>query len=304
MRFCAKATAAYSIIQLSPNTPSMPYQTIISSATLADNLENPSWVVIDCRFRLNDKEFGRQAYANGHIPGAFYAHLDENLSGKVIPGHTGRHPLPEPEVLAALFSSWGIAPDVQVVGYDDMGGAMAARLWWLLRWLGHPAVAILDGGIPQWEREGRPLSKVVPAGRNATFVPRPQNTLIADAAAVAQMCVDPHYVVVDSRAPERYRGEVEPIDPIAGHIPGAVNLPHTSNIGTDGRFLPPDTIRENFIRVMEGRDAPHCTFYCGSGVTAAHNLLAMEYAGLHGGKLYPGSWSEWITDPDRPIARS
>lgn len=282
----------------------MLYQTILSTATLAENLENPSWVTIDCRFRLNDTAFGRNAYLSGHIPGAFYAHLDEDLSGKIIPGHTGRHPLPDAGVLAALFSSWGIGPGVQVVGYDDMGGAMAARLWWLLKWLGHNAVAVLDGGIPHWEAEGRPLSQAIPPRRNAQFVPHPQNNLIADAEAVGRMCLDPDYAVVDSRAPERYRGEVEPIDPVAGHIPGAVNLPHTTNIGSDGRFLPQEVIRENFIRVMEGRDAQHCTFYCGSGVTAAHNLLAMEYAGLNGGKLYPGSWSEWITDPERPVWRS
>jgi thiosulfate/3-mercaptopyruvate sulfurtransferase len=282
----------------------MLYQTIVSAATLAENLENPAWVTIDCRFRLNDPAFGRNAYANGHIPGAFYAHLDEDLSGKIISGHTGRHPLPEPDALAALFSSWGISSGVQVVGYDDMGGAMAARLWWLLRWLGHPEVAILDGGITHWEAEGRPLSQETPSFRNARFIPHLQNNLVADAETVSQMRLDPDYVVVDSRAPERYRGEFEPIDPVAGHIPGAVNLPHTSNIGPDGRFLPQETIRENFIRVMEGRDGRHCTFYCGSGVTAAHNLLAMAYAGLPGGRLYPGSWSEWITDPERPVSRS
>jgi len=282
----------------------MLYQTILSAATLAENLENPSWVTIDCRFRLNDPAFGRNAYANGHIPGAFYAHLDEELSGKIIPGHTGRHPLPEPDALATLFSSWGISPGVQVVGYDDMGGAMAARLWWLLRWLGHPEVAILDGGITHWEAEGRPLSQETPSFRNTRFIPHLQNNLVADAETVGQMRLDPDYVVVDSRAPERYRGEFEPIDPVAGHIPGAVNLPHISNIGPDGRFLSKETIRENFIRVMEGRDGQHCTFYCGSGVTAAHNLLAMEYAGLHGGILYPGSWSEWITDPKRPVSRT
>lgn len=282
----------------------MPYHTIIPSADLAKNLENPSWVTIDCRFRLNDTAFGRNAYAKGHIPGAFYAHLDEDLSGKIVPGHTGRHPLPEPEALAILFSSWGIAPGIQVVAYDDMAGAMAARLWWLLRWMGHAEVAVLDGGLPRWEAEGRLLDTGIPPARHAKFVPRPQNLLIADAGEVDQMCHNSEYVVVDSRAPERYRGEVEPIDPVAGHIPGAVNLPHLSNIGADGKFLPPDEIRENFIRILGGRGADHSSFYCGSGITAAHNLLAMEIAGLHGAKLYPGSWSEWITDPSRPVERS
>jgi thiosulfate/3-mercaptopyruvate sulfurtransferase len=280
------------------------YTTIVSTTVLAENLDNPQWVIIDCRFRLNDTEFGRRAYEAQHIPGAFYAHLDHDLSGRVVKGQTGRHPLPDPEVIAHTFSSWGIGPGVQVAGYDDMGGAMAARLWWLLRWLGHSSVAILDGGIAQWEAEGRPLVKEIPQARPGEFVPRVNGALAVNASTVEHLSSDPATVIIDSRAAERYSGEFEPIDPVAGHIPGAVNLPHFFNVGPDGRFLPPEVIRENFLQVLEGREAAQSILYCGSGVTAAHNLVAMEYAGLHGAKLYPGSWSEWITDPARPVAHS
>lgn len=280
------------------------YTTLISTNDLAENLDNPEWVVIDCRFRLNDPESGRLAYIAQHIPGACYAHLEEDLSGPVIKGQTGRHPLPDPAALADVFSSWGIGAGVQVVGYDDMGGAMAARLWWLLRWLGHPAVAVLDGGIAQWEAEGRPLATVIPAARAGKFVPQEDATLAVNASVVEDLSSDPAIVLIDSRAAERYNGEFEPIDPVAGHIPGAVNLPHFLNVGPDGKFLPRAVVRENFLRMLAGREAAQSIFYCGSGVTAAHNLLAMEYCGLHGARLYPGSWSEWITDPARPVARS
>lgn len=280
------------------------YTTIVSTTVLAENLDNSRWVVIDCRFRLNDPEFGRRAYAAQHIPGAFYAHLDQDLSGQVIKGKTGRHPLPDPNAFARTCASWGIGPGVQVVGYDDMGGAMAARVWWLLRWLGHPSVAVLDGGIVQWEAEGRPLVKALPEARAGEFVPRENDTLAVNTSEVERLSSDPATVIVDSRAAERYSGEFEPIDPVAGHIPGAVNLPHFLHVGADGRFLPREVIRENLLQVLEGRDAEQSIFYCGSGVTAAHNLLAMEYAGLHGAKLYPGSWSEWITNPERPVAHS
>ena len=278
------------------------YSILLSPAILKAHLDDPDWVVVDCRFSLSDTDAGRRAYAAGHIPGAWYAHLDEDLSGEVVKGQTGRHPLPEIDQIAATFSRWGIGPGVQVVAYDDMGGAMAARLWWLLHWLGHDAVAVLDGGWPGWIQSEYPVSLDLPQRAPREFRPDPRPEAWADAGLVDLVRQDPEYVVVDSRAPERYRGEVEPIDPVAGHIPGAVNLPHFSNVGPDGRFLPREVLFERFVDMLKGRDPSHVIFYCGSGVTAAHNLLAMEHAGLAGGKIYPGSWSEWITDPDHQVA--
>lgn len=282
----------------------MKYTTVLSTETLAAHLGQPDWVIVDCRFRLNDPEEGLRAYREAHLPGALYAHLGEHLSGPVIPGQTGRHPLPRVEDLVRLFSEWGIGPGIQVVAYDDMGGGMAAaRLWWLLRWLGHEAVAVLDGGIGQWQSEGRPLTAEISTPKPAVFTPQLREDLAVDASAVDRLRLMPDHLIVDSRAPERYRGEVEPIDPVAGHIPGAVNLPHMEQVGPDGKFLPPAQLQEKFNRLLKGKKPEHTVFYCGSGVTGAHNVLAMEYAGLEGGKLYPGSWSEWITDPSRPVEK-
>ncbi len=278
----------------------MTYTTLIQPSDLAAHLGDPGWAVVDVRFSLDDPARGRRAYAEAHIPGATYAHLDEDLSGPVRPGVTGRHPLPTPEAFAATLGRLGIGNTTQVVAYDDAGGAIAARLWWMLRWLGHDAVAVLDGGFPAWQAGGYAVrgGEEVPAP--ARFVPHPRPALLADVEDIVRRA--PGVRLLDARAAERYRGEVEPIDPVAGHIPGALSAPFRENLDDRGRFLPPDVLRRRFERLLGGAPQADVICYCGSGVTAAHNLLALAHAGFAGARLYPGSWSHWITDPERPVA--
>ncbi|HQU15204.1 MAG: sulfurtransferase [Chromatiales bacterium 21-64-14] len=280
----------------------MPYPTLLPPAILAAHLTDPAWVVFDCRFNLADPGSGVRAYRAGHVPGAHYADLDQHLSGPKAPG-SGRHPLPDPAALAARLGAWGVGATTQVVAYDDQGGVFAARLWWLLRWLGHDAVAVLDGGWARWRREGGPEATVVPVASRADFPTRPRPDRIVDAAAVHASLSSGRYRVVDARSPERFRGEVEPLDPVAGHIPGARNHPYQANLDADGNFLSADRLREGFAHCLEGCTAAQVVQMCGSGVSACHNLLAMERAGLSGARLYPGSWSEWVADPGRPIDR-
>lgn len=279
------------------------HDTLISTEDLARNLGNPDWVVVDCRFNLGDTEAGRRVYRNGHIPGARYMHLDEGLSGPIVPGRTGRHPLPNPDVAALRFERLGIGNEVQVIAYDDAGGMIAARLWWMLRWLGHDAVAVLDGGWPRWIAEGRPAGTAIPEPQPRAFIPHPRPGFLVDAETVDQIRRQPEFKLVDSRAAERYRGEVEPIDPVAGHIPGALNLPNDENVGADGLFLSDEALQRRFRQALASADAEHTVFYCGSGVSACRNILAYKHAGLGDAKLYPGSWSEWVTDPDREVER-
>lgn len=280
----------------------MTYTTLIDAATLCAHLDDPDWVVIDCRFSLADTEAGRRAYGESHLPGARYAHLDEDLSGPITPT-TGRHPLPDPALLAPKLSAWGLGDGTQVVAYDDMGGMLAAaRLWWLLRWLGHAACAVLDGGFSAWRRAGLPLTARLPAARPGMFEARPDDRLWLTTERVQALPSED--LVVDARAAARYRGEMEPIDPVAGHIPGSVNLPTEGHLVADGRFRPTDELRSRFAAVLGERSPTAVVHSCGSGVTACHNLLAMEAAGLSGSRLYAGSWSEWIRDPNRPIATS
>lgn len=280
----------------------MAYQSLISSEALIEHLDEPNWAIVDCRFSLADTSQGRREYLQGHIPGAVYAHLDEDLSGKIVPGQTGRHPLPTPSKLAETLARWGIGNSTQVVAYDSSNSAFASRLWWMLRWLGHNDAAILDGGWPLWQREGWPTSTTVPEPHPASFLPRPRPELIVDTNRVNQIRTDPAYCLVDSRAPERYRGEIEPIDPIAGHIPGASSYFYGTNVNQDGTFLPPDELKIRFQEKFGDTPAERIVFYCGSGVTAAHNTFALTLAGLGEALLYPGSWSEWITDPSRPVS--
>jgi thiosulfate/3-mercaptopyruvate sulfurtransferase len=280
----------------------MPYTTIISTEELAEQLGDPKWVVIDCRFNLMETEQGRQAYRESHIPGAIYAHLDEDLSGPIEPGRTSRHPLPEVEALIGTFSRWGIGDETQVVVYDDWGGSIAARLWWMLRWLGHEAVAVLDGGWPTWITEERPTQSGIEENEPAQFVARPRPELVADAEEVARNLESGEFVLVDARAPDRYYGINETIDPVGGHIPGALNHFFGQNLH-EGRFLPPNELQRIYSPLIGSRPSQQVVFYCGSGVTAAHNALAMLYAGIGEPRLYPGSWSEWITDETRPIER-
>lgn len=278
------------------------YKTLVDCHTLALHLHDPEWVVVDCRFVLSKPEAGRELYVAGHIPGARYAHLDNDLSGPKT-AESGRHPLPDPAMLAVTFSAWGIGPGKQVLCYDDSFGAMASRLWWLLRWLGHDAVALLDGGLPRWQREGHPMTRDLPVVQPATFVPRLRRDMLVDAAVVAQVVQDRNWLVMDARAEERFNGEVEPLDPVAGHIPGAINFPYEDNLHVSGRFESPDQLREVYAGQLQQVRPEHVVQMCGSGVTACHNILAMEHAGLAGAKLYAGSWSEWIRDPRRPVTR-
>ena len=269
------------------------YKTLISAEELRSCYTRPDYVVIDCRFDLFNTTAGRLAYEQRHIPGAIYAHLDDDLSGPVRPGISGRHPLPEVGVLAQKLGSWGIDEGKQVVVYDAQAGAIAARLWWMLRWLGHEAVAVLDGGWPAWLAAGGPTAVEVPAPVPAFFTPHPRPDSLIDAAGVDQLRHDSRFLLLDARSPERFRGEEEPIDPVAGHIEGAQNAPLTRNL-IDGHFRPANELRELYLPMLGARRGSEIVCYCGSGVSACHNILAMVQAGLGEPRLYPGSWSEWI----------
>jgi len=279
----------------------MTYKTLISCRDLAPHIRDPNWAVVDCRFSLDDTQRGRREYRHAHIPGAVYAHLDEDLSGPVVAGQTGRHPLPDIPRFAARLSQWGIADGVQVVAYDDSAGSMAARLWWMLRWLGHDAVAVLDGGWQRWIAEKHPTHGGEEPRQARAFAARPRPELVVDADAVLRRPHDADWRIVDSRAAVRYRGEQEPIDALAGHIPGAVNAPHAENLGPDGLFQSKERLKERFRELLGDAPPARTVFYCGSGVSAAQNVLAYLHAGLGEACLYPGSWSEWIVDPSRPI---
>jgi len=276
------------------------HTTLISVADLRVTLE--SVVIIDCRFDLAQPDAGYNAYAKGHIPGALYAHLNADLSSPVAPA-TGRHPLPDPHALATTFGRWGISAGTQVIAYDADAGMFASRLWWLLRWLGHSAVAVLDGGLKAWEAASLPLSTAIPTPQPANFVGSAHDNMVVSTLEVASLMSNTTWCLHDARAPERFRGEIEPIDPVAGHVPGARNHPFAWNMGSNGRLLPPDELRAKYLATLAGAKPEHTVAMCGSGVTACHNLLAMETAGMSGAKLYAGSWSEWIRDPSRPIAR-
>ncbi|MCH2083690.1 MAG: sulfurtransferase [Saprospiraceae bacterium] len=270
------------------------HKTIISTQQLSTMLGQPTLCIVDGRFALADTNAGRMAYEAAHIPGAVYAHLDDDLSGTITAGVTGRHPLPSVEKLQQLFSAWGIDEKVQVVVYDDKGGGIAARLWWMLRWVGHQNVAVLDGGWPKWKADQLPITDEVEQRIAKTFVVNVRSASHVDRNFVESNRLSPNHIIVDSRTAPRYRGEEEPIDPIAGHIEGAINAPFPENLTADGVFKSKEELRERFEALLKGKAPSQATFYCGSGVTACHNLLAMEYAGLEGAKLYPGSWSEWL----------
>jgi thiosulfate/3-mercaptopyruvate sulfurtransferase len=283
----------------------MIYTTTLSIDVLASHLGDPQWVVLDCRFSLADPAAGRSAYQAAHIPGALYVHLDEDLCAPVVPGKTGRHPLPLADRLVESFSHWGINRGVQVVVYDDNpggSGAIAARCWWCLRYLGHAAVAVLDGGWKYWRAAGLPVRGGVEERLRRPFVADVQPGMLAEVEDVQARRLDPAWRLFDSRSADRYRGENETIDPVGGHIPGAISAPYAENLGVDGLFLPPQALRVRFENLLEGAAPENAIFYCGSGVTAAHNLVAMAHAGLGIPRLFVGSWSEWITDRSRPVA--
>lgn len=277
----------------------MKFTTLLSTDQLAQHLHDPQWVIIDCRFALTRPESGRQAYAKSHIPGARYAHLNEDLSGPLTPA-SGRHPLPDPALLARKLGLWGVDQGKQVVVYDDSFGSMAVRLWWLLRWLGHDAVALLDGGFPAWQRQGRELGSETPAARASEFHALRDDSLWVDSKAMLA-ALQQKRLIVDARPEERYAGLIEPLDRVAGHIPGSLNSPFEDNLDMRGNFLKAEELRAQYAALFDGTPAAEVIHMCGSGVTACHNLLALEVAGMPGGKLYVGSWSEWITDPSRPV---
>jgi thiosulfate/3-mercaptopyruvate sulfurtransferase len=285
------------------------HTTLIDAATLAAHIDDPAWVILDCRHDLVNLAAGRDAYAAGHLPQAQFADVESALSGaKRIPqadgsdgAFRGRHPLPERAAFIAQLRAWGIDDATQVVAYDAHGGMFAARLWWMLRWVGHGAVAVLDGGLPAWQAAGHALSTAVPA-------PRARGSIALREALVATVDVDTvlanveggNRTVVDARAPDRFRGENETIDPVGGHIPGAKNRFFKDNLQADGRFKAPDQLKAELTAAVG--DPAQAIMQCGSGVTACHNLLALEVAGMPGALLYPGSWSEWSADPARPVA--
>jgi thiosulfate/3-mercaptopyruvate sulfurtransferase len=281
----------------------MAHETLVDADTLAAHIHDPGWRIVDCRFTLADPDAGAREHARATIPGAIHAHLDHDLSAPVIPGVTGRHPLPSREGFAATLGRWGIGPHTQVVAFDDMGGAFAARLWWMLRWVGHRAAAVLDGGIGAWTTAGHALAPGRPfEGVPTRFELGEPLVTWASADEVLAALDDPTVVVLDARAAPRYRGENETTDPIAGHIAGARSAPFIENLGEGGRFRSPEQLRARFEERLAGTAPQKAVTYCGSGVTACHDVLAMAHAGLPLPRLYAGSWSEWITDPTRPRA--
>ncbi|HWQ37514.1 MAG TPA: sulfurtransferase [Burkholderiales bacterium] len=277
----------------------MHFSTLVSVDALAANIDNPAWIVFDCRHELGNPEFGIQAYTQAHLPHARFAHVDRDLSGPVT-GTNGRHPLPEPDIFARWLGRAGVDSSKQVVGYDSAGGSYAARLWWMLRWLGHDRVAVLDGGWNAWLKAGLPVTREVPQPVPARFVPSPRPSWV-DARFVLEHLGAPDMVLIDARSNDRYHGKNETIDPVAGHIPGARNRFFKDNLDSEGLFKPAARLREELLAVIGTARPGQVVHQCGSGVSACHNLLAMEVAGLHGSRLYPGSWSEWIADPSRPV---
>lgn len=283
---------------------------LIDVATLAPLIGSPELVLLDCRFDLAAPGAGHRAYLEAHIPTARYADLNRDLSDPVTE-RSGRHPLPEPERVAAWLRSLGVSVATRLVVYDEATAAFAARAWWLARWVGHERVAVLDGGFRAWVEAGGALESADPLTRPVTFDPgetqrrgsKPDRGAVLDSAGVIQALADPKRLLIDARAPERFSGSVEPIDAVGGHIPGAVNHPFQSNLQPDGRFLARAELERRWRERLAGRHPAEVIAMCGSGVTACQNLLAMEIAGLTGAKLYAGSWSEWIRDPTRPIAR-
>ncbi|WP_227817648.1 sulfurtransferase [Nitrogeniibacter aestuarii] len=277
------------------------WTTLISCDQLAQELDNPAWVVVDCRHDLANPEFGRRAYADGHIPGAVFIHMDDELSGPKT-GRNGRHPLPDPARLASRLGALGIDSSKQVVAYDDAGGMYAARLWWLLRWLGHDAVAVLNGGLQAWQQTAGELTKLPTTPKATTFTPKVQDIKV-DVDAVVRDHDSERMHIIDARSPDRFRGENETIDPVGGHIPGAINRFFKDNLDADGFLKPAAQLKAEFTTLLGDRALDRVVHQCGSGVTACHNLLAMEVAGLGGTRLYPGSWSEWCADPARAVAK-
>jgi len=278
------------------------FDKLVDVQTVAEHLDDPSWRIFDCRHDLGNTGYGEQAYAKGHLPGALFLHCDRDLSGPMT-GANGRHPLPDIEAFAAKMRACGITPDTQVVAYDNEASAFAARLWWLLRWLGHDKVAVMNGGLPAWRRAKLPFETEVRQFAASAFEARPRDGMRVDSAHVLQHLRSPEMLLIDGRSEERYAGQNETLDPVAGHIPGAVNFFYYDSLDDAAvHFKQADELRAEFADLIGDRDPNNVVHVCGSGVTACVNVLAMEVAGLSGSKLYPGSWSEWCSDPSRPYA--
>lgn len=277
----------------------MSSSTLISCAELAAHLNDPDWRVFDCRHQLSDVSYGERVYGEGHLPGALFMHLDRDLSS-AMNGSNGRHPLPDVALLAQKLGAAGVSSRTQVVVYDDAGGMIAVRLWWLLRWLGHDKVAVLDGGIGQWIKEERALTTDVAKVEPAVFAAAQRDWLVS-VEAVLKNIETRAFCLVDARAPDRFRGENETLDPVGGHIPGARNRFFRDNLDADGLFKSAAELRADWLAVLDGVQPAASVMYCGSGVSACHNLLALSLAGLDGARLYAGSWSEWCSDPARPV---
>ena len=280
----------------------MKFTALVDTATLASHLGDSRWLVFDCRFFLDDPGRASRQYDEGHIPAALYVHLEEDLSGPILPGVTGRHPLPDPAEFSRKMARLGLTSQTQVIAYDDSAGAIAARLWWMLRWIGHEPAAVLDGGWSKWLSEGRPVRPGLETVRCGSFVPRVEREMVLETEDVMAVVGGGPGVLWDARAAERYRGEVEPIDPVAGHIRGALSVPYSETLRADGTFRAPEDLRNRFLDRLGTKSSADVICYCGSGVTAAHNILALEVAGLQRPKLYAGSWSQWITDGMNPIS--
>ncbi len=276
--------------------------TLVDPATLERHLDDPDWIVLDVRHELTEPAWGEEEYREEHIPGARFLHLDRDLSAPKT-GRNGRHPLPSAAAAAATFGAAGIDATKQVVVYDQGPGAYAARCWWMLRWLGHEAVAVLDGGFDRWMRERRPITGEVRPIVPARFPARESLPVVGADEVLAELVRDASTIVLDARSPERFRGETEPFDPVAGRVPGATNRPVAQNLAKDGTFKPAAALRAELAAALGAHDAARAIHMCGSGVTACHNMLAMEIAGLPSGRLYAGSWSEWCADPARPVAK-
>ena len=279
----------------------MPHTTLVSTAELAAHLDDPAWALFDCRHDLAQPDSGALAYAAAHIPGARFLHLDRDLAAPTT-GKNGRHPLPDAQAFMRTLGAAGVDSTKQVVAYDDKTGVYAARLWWMLRWLGHENVAVLDGGYAKWTKEGRAVNNAVPQLAPARFAGQPRPVTV-DAEDVMRSLGQPGRILVDARAPDRYRGENETLDPLGGRIPGSINRFFRENLDAEGCFKPAAELASAYTALL-GKLPPDALVHsCGSGVSACHNLLAMEIAGLPGSRLYPGSWSEWCSDPSRPTGK-
>ncbi len=279
----------------------MPFSTLVTTDILNQHLDDPNWVVIDCRFVLADPAAGRAMYDLAHIPSARFADLDQDLSSPVTQ-QSGRHPLPSAERFLSTVRSWGINQQTQVVAYDQLGGALASRLWWLMRWMGHRQVAVLEGGYPAWTAKELSTTAELPQVSPGDFQGTPDDQMWLTSEAVAAALAEGNSLLLDARAPERYRGEVEPVDPVAGHVPGATNVPFKENMNEHGGYLSAAELKARFEAVAGDLPPEAVVHMCGSGITACHNILAMEIAGLSGSRLYAGSWSEWIRNDQRPVA--